>query len=83
VVAHYQEDTEQMAETLKQVKARLPPGQTTRTIIYHKGGRDASGVRELRDIADEVVVLPNIGREGETYLVSRQRAAARDTAHAG
>jgi hypothetical protein len=74
VVAHYQEDTEQMAETLKQVKARLPPGQTTRTIIYHKGGRDASGVRELRDIADEV---------GETYLVSRQRAAARDTAHAG
>jgi hypothetical protein len=57
-----------MADTIKQVTDRL--SGSTRVIIYHKGERDRAGLAELLEYADEVVPLENIGREGETYLVS-------------
>jgi hypothetical protein len=57
-----------MADTIKQVTDRLKG--STRVIIYSKGQRDQAGLDELLQYADEVVPLPNIGREGETYLVS-------------
>ena len=43
---------------------------TSRVIIYSKGDRDQAGLEELLQHADEVVPLKNVGREGETYLVS-------------
>lgn len=43
---------------------------THRVIIYSKDGRKGDDLDELLTMADEVVSLPNIGREGETYLVS-------------
>jgi hypothetical protein len=57
-----------MADTIKQVTDRLKG--STRVIIYSKGQREQAGLDELLQYADEVVPLPNIGREGETYLVS-------------
>jgi hypothetical protein len=68
VVSHYNEELEVMADTIKQVTDRLKG--STRVIIYSKGERDQAGLDELLQYADEVVPLPNIGREGETYLVS-------------
>jgi len=68
VVSHYDEDVNVLADTIKQITSRLKGSK--RVIIYHKGGRNETGLQELLEHADEVVPLKNIGREGETYLVS-------------
>jgi hypothetical protein len=68
VVSHYNEDVNTLADTIKQITSRLKG--STRVIIYSKGDRDQAGLEELLEHADEVVPLKNIGREGETYLVS-------------
>jgi hypothetical protein len=68
VVSHYSEDVDVLAETIRQISNRLKG--STRVIIYSKGDRDQAGLRELLEHADEVVPLKNVGREGETYLVS-------------
>lgn len=57
-----------MADTVRQVKDRLRG--TTRVIVYSKAERNATEVKDILQTANEVVTLPNIGREGETYLVS-------------
>jgi hypothetical protein len=67
-VSHYNEDVSILADTIEQVTKRLKG--STRVIIYSKGDRDHAGLEELLDHADEVVPLKNVGREGETYLVS-------------
>ena len=56
-----------MADTVKQVTDRLHGSR--RVIIYSKYDRNATELAEMHQTADEVVSLPNIGREGETYLV--------------
>ncbi|WVQ74133.1 hypothetical protein IAR50_003725 [Cryptococcus sp. DSM 104548] len=68
VVAHYDEDASMMRESIDAVLQRLPSGKSHRTIIYHKGDRNKAGLRELLEFADEVTQIPNVGREGETYL---------------
>ncbi|WVQ86296.1 hypothetical protein IAT38_008465 [Cryptococcus sp. DSM 104549] len=68
VVAHYDEDLQMMRETVEAVLQHIPSSSTRRVIIYSKGDRSNAGLRELLEIADEVVAIPNVGREGETYL---------------
>lgn len=74
VVSLYDEDIDQMADTVRQVTERLRG--TTRVIVYSKAERNASDVKEILKTASEVVPLPNIGREGETYLVSGTRSGS-------
>ena len=73
MVSHYDEDVNVLADTIKQITSRLKGSK--RVIIYHKGGRNETGLQELLEHADEVVPMKNIGREGETYLVSSDRPA--------
>ncbi len=68
MVAYYNEPLDVLRDTVREVKDRLPRG-LKRVIVYYKGDEGAEG--ELRGIADEVIKLENLGREGETYLVSR------------
>lgn len=70
VIAHYDEDVNMMRESIESVLQRLPSSKSHRVIIYSKGDRNKAGLRELLEISDEVVAIPNVGREGETYLVS-------------
>ncbi|EIW69005.1 hypothetical protein TREMEDRAFT_73995 [Tremella mesenterica DSM 1558] len=68
VVSHYEEPYDVMADTIEQIKSRLPSSSSIRVTIYHKGSRTGSELEELSNIADRVIKLDNIGREGETYL---------------
>lgn len=70
IIAHYDEDVNMMRESIESVLQRLPSHKSHRVIIYSKGDRNKAGLRELLEISDEVVAIPNVGREGETYLVS-------------
>ena len=76
-MAYYDEDKAILKETIQSVKSRLQEHHTSRTIIYAKGpdSHTWEGLDGLRKAvgADEVVALENVGREGETYLVSRVR----------
>ena len=67
-MSHYSEDIDTLADTIKQIRDRLKG--SSRVIIYSKGDRGQAGLEELLEHADEVVPLKNVGREGETYLVS-------------
>lgn len=69
VVSLYNEDLKSMADTVNQVTDRLRGSR--RVIIYTKAERNETELREMYQTADEVIPLDNIGREGETYLVSR------------
>lgn len=73
VFAVYSEELEILHHTIATVKSKLPKWSTKRVIIYYKGEEYSS--QELLDklVVDEVVSLENIGREGETYLVSGTR----------
>lgn len=62
-----------MADTVKQVTSRLHGPR--RVIIYSKAERNETELREMHKTADEVIPLENIGREGETYLVSHRRSS--------
>jgi len=73
VVAYYNEPLETLNSTIETIKALLPVRSRHRVIIYAKG--ESQGLLEL---AHEVVTLPNVGREGETYLnhISRHHSTA-------
>lgn len=58
-----------MADTVNQVTDRLRGSR--RVIIYSKADRNATELKEMYQTADEIIQLDNIGREGETYLVSQ------------
>lgn len=77
VVAYYDEDKAILKETIASVKRGIRKHHTTRTIVYAKGpdSHTWKGLDGLRKAvgADEVVALKNVGREGETYLVSSRR----------
>nr|XP_018261885.1 uncharacterized protein I303_06330 [Kwoniella dejecticola CBS 10117]OBR84043.1 hypothetical protein I303_06330 [Kwoniella dejecticola CBS 10117] len=68
VVSHYNEDLNIMRESIQSIRSGLPSTRTKRVIIYAKGPQDKDGLKELLDMSDEVVQIPNVGREGETYL---------------
>ncbi|WWC71206.1 uncharacterized protein I206_105159 [Kwoniella pini CBS 10737] len=68
VLSHYNEDLNIMRESIESVRSRLPSTHSKRVIIYSKGSVDQDGLQELLDMSDEVVQIPNVGREGETYL---------------
>lgn len=70
VISHYDEDVNMMRESIESVLQRLPSSKSHRVIIYSKGDRNKAGLRELLEVSDEVVAIPNVGREGETYLVN-------------
>ena len=70
VIAYFNEGTDTLSNTIKTVVSRLPLFTRHRIIVYAKNGEHTEeAVTELLNVADEVVWLPNIGREGETYLV--------------
>ena len=75
-VSHYDEPVDMLADTIRQVRDTLPRMSSSRVTVYSKkiAGSDRQGLqRLLHDVkADEVVALANVGREGETYLVSLQ-----------
>lgn len=70
VFALYSEPLDVLGETIVTVINKLSKYSSKRVIIYNKG--HAHSTEDLLNTlpVDEVVTLPNIGREGETYLVS-------------
>lgn len=76
VVSYYTEPLDILNETISTVLANLPPDANKRVILYWKGDQAPGEVLALNEMADEVVQLPNVGREGETYLVSWWRRVA-------
>jgi hypothetical protein len=66
VVSYYNEPLDSLRETVHEARTRLGKG-SKRVIIYLKG--DKQQIPELLKVADEVVPLENLGREGGTYLV--------------
>jgi hypothetical protein len=71
VVAYYNEPLDSLKDVIKQVTAGLPFWSSHRIIVYFKGDKgDEATFNELLAVGNEVVWLPNVGREGETYLVS-------------
>jgi hypothetical protein len=70
IISHYDEPVEGILEMLQPVR-ELPIVQRrhVRTILYHKGEDRELGERVAAAIqADQTVFLPNVGREGGTYL---------------
>jgi hypothetical protein len=70
VMAYYDEDIGQATETMAYITQSIPVGATMRRTIYVKGKMDSEKRLALGALAARVVELPNVGREGETYLVS-------------
>ncbi len=71
-MAYFDEGNETMADAIRQVTDRLPLFTRHRVIIYTKNGEHSGdAMNGLLAFADEVVWLPNVGREGDTYLVSQ------------
>lgn len=71
MVSWYNEDVDILLDTVAEVEKRLPKFARHRTIIYGKNLTDPSAApAKMRDRVHEIVALPNIGREGETYMVS-------------
>ncbi len=72
-ISYYNEPIEGVLDTISNVKRTIPAGATTKVTLYHKGpDTTPDSLRALMHeiAADEVVAIPNVGREGETYLVS-------------
>ena len=70
IVAYYNEGIDTVSNTIREVVKRLPLFTRHRVVVYAKNGeKSEEAVEALLSVADEVVWLPNIGREGETYLV--------------
>lgn len=69
VFSHYEEPVDQFQHFIDDLYARsLIPRQRTRMIVYSKGNESViESLRSLQGVA-EVVRIPNVGREGETYL---------------
>ncbi|GAA5935868.1 hypothetical protein JCM10213_002143 [Rhodosporidiobolus nylandii] len=71
VVSYYDEDLERTKKHIEDIRATdFVSKRSSRVIIYNKGARGDMEIREAMQLqrADEVVPLPNLGREGATYL---------------
>ena len=78
VVAYFNEGQESLTNAIKDVVDRLPLFARHRVIIYAKSGeRSEQALEDLLILGDEIVWLANVGREGETYLVSAEESLAR------
>lgn len=84
VFSYYDEDLDAFKGHVERMKHRpfvLWRIRTTRVIVYNKGPKSADDIRArvgLRQ-GDEVISLPNKGREGGTYLsVSTQTLVSQD-----
>lgn len=69
VMAYYDEDVARASESMAYIAASIPMGARVKRIVYLKGMADGPKRMALRGMADQVVDLVNVGREGETYLV--------------
>ncbi|GAA5987778.1 hypothetical protein JCM10908_007211 [Rhodotorula pacifica] len=71
VIAYYDEDIERTKEHIANLRASpFVSMRDQRVIIYNKGPRNETMLRSGLNLtaSDEVVPLPNLGREGATYL---------------
>lgn len=69
-MSYYNEDLDTLNNTVQTVVGSLPASSSHSVTIYIKGEMDRDKRGFLEKVADEVVPLKNVGREGETYLVS-------------
>jgi hypothetical protein len=87
VIAHYDESAEGVLKMLQPLlKLPIVQRRHVRTILYHKGKDRELGEKVASAIqADQIVFLPNTGREGGTYLqhILRNYNDSFPSAHAG
>ncbi|GAA5861195.1 hypothetical protein JCM8547_008515 [Rhodosporidiobolus lusitaniae] len=68
VFAFFEADVKEFEEHVKHVRERGSVRRyRTRVAVYNKGGAESEELRRIEGV-DEVVELPNLGREGGTYL---------------
>ena len=71
VISYYNEDVAQVRRDLEELRTSpYVAARQHRLVLYNKGPHPADFLREKLALAptDEVVPLPNLGREGATYL---------------
>ncbi|GAA5873382.1 hypothetical protein JCM3774_000767 [Rhodotorula dairenensis] len=71
VISYYDEDFERTRKHIADLRASpFVAAREQRVLIYNKGPQSESTLRSSLNLtaADEVVPLPNLGREGATYL---------------
>ncbi|KAG0146758.1 hypothetical protein CROQUDRAFT_500119 [Cronartium quercuum f. sp. fusiforme G11] len=69
VVSYYNEPLDNLSSVINYVRSVLPIAiQHPRVVIYVKGEQADLGKILSKSGADEVISLPNVGREGGTYL---------------
>ncbi|BGP12504.1 hypothetical protein JCM10213_006930 [Rhodosporidiobolus nylandii] len=66
VFAHYGETVDAFDKHVQHVRGKVRRHKT-RVSVYTKGGADPEELRGIEGV-DEVIELPNLGREGGTYL---------------
>lgn len=71
VIAYYDEDLAAAKHHIQAMRERpFIRARESRVLIYNKGPRSEDELREKMELksSDEVIPLPNFGREGATYL---------------
>ncbi|KDE06752.1 hypothetical protein MVLG_02948 [Microbotryum lychnidis-dioicae p1A1 Lamole] len=71
VVSYYKEDTQAAKEHIAVMRAvPFVQDRDHKVVVYDKGQNDENTLREALGLLlhDEVIRLPNVGREGATYL---------------
>jgi hypothetical protein len=71
VIAYYNEDLANTQAHMQNVRSRrFIQARQNRVLIYNKGSRTEHEIRRGLKLkrSDEVIPLPNVGREGQTYL---------------
>ncbi|GAA5857864.1 hypothetical protein JCM8547_006010 [Rhodosporidiobolus lusitaniae] len=72
VVSYYDEDLARTKQHINHIRleTEFVKPRSSRVVVYNKGPRSEKQIREglMLKRADEVVELPNLGREGATYL---------------
>lgn len=71
VIAYYNENLDLTRDHIQAVRGRnFIKARKSRVLIYNKGPRPETELRTQLQLkhSDEVIKLPNVGREGQTYL---------------
>ncbi|BGP40618.1 hypothetical protein JCM10450v2_004613 [Rhodotorula kratochvilovae] len=72
VVAYYDEDLAHAGDHIAHIRqTKFVRRRSNRVVVYNKGARSEQELRQGLKLkwTDEVVPLPNLGREGATYLM--------------
>ena len=80
VIAYYDEDLARSEAHISFIReSDFVRKRTNRVVVYNKGMRSEEEIRKGLKLkwADEVVPLPNLGREGATYLTVRSSSPSR------